>query len=61
MDFIMKAMFDKDHDMGQRIAIISALGGSGKTQLAIKFARDQSETYAFVRFVISQVLTQLQV
>lgn len=36
---------------GQRIMVISALSGSGKTQLAIKFARDNADMYDHILFV----------
>ncbi len=43
MEFISKALLDIGDMNDQRIVVISALGGSGKTQLAIKFARDNEE------------------
>ncbi len=38
MDAIIKGLMDVN--MTRRIMVISGLGGSGKTQLTLKFARD---------------------
>jgi DNA transposition AAA+ family ATPase len=35
----LRAAFFGAKEPGQRIVVISGLGGSGKTQLALKFAR----------------------
>jgi hypothetical protein len=34
----------------QRIVVVSAMSGSGKTQLAIKFARENDETYVVTQY-----------
>jgi Mrp family chromosome partitioning ATPase len=44
MNAIVKGLVDGDTST-QRIMVISGLGGSGKTQLALKFARDFHERY----------------
>jgi uridine kinase len=42
MDAIIKGLTE-GNEFGQRIMVISGLGGCGKTQLALKFARDFQE------------------
>jgi hypothetical protein len=41
MDAIIKGLIEGN--AVQRIMVVSGLGGSGKTQLALKFARDFQE------------------
>jgi Mrp family chromosome partitioning ATPase len=43
MDAIIKGLIESDAE--QRIMVISGLGGSGKTQLALKSARDFQDRY----------------
>jgi adenylylsulfate kinase-like enzyme len=43
MDAIIKGLTDQNAT--QRVMVISGLGGSGKTQLALKFARDFQDRY----------------
>lgn len=47
MEAIVKGLFEGD-DFSQRIMVLSGLGGSGKTQLALKFARDFEDRYAVI-------------
>jgi predicted AAA+ superfamily ATPase len=42
MDAIIKGLIE-ENEITQQIMVISGLGGCGKTQLALKFARDFQE------------------
>jgi Mrp family chromosome partitioning ATPase len=44
MDALVKGLIERD-GTSQRIMVISGVGGSGKTQLALKFARDFQERW----------------
>jgi hypothetical protein len=51
MEATIKGLIDGDA-FGQRVMIISGMGGSGKTQLALKFARDFQERYELFCVVV---------
>lgn len=44
MEAIVNGLLEGD-DFSQRVMIISAMGGCGKTQLALKFARDYEDRF----------------
>jgi len=48
MDALVKGLFEGDVT-SQRIMVISGVGGCGKTQLALKFARDFQERWEKMR------------
>ncbi|KAG8869837.1 hypothetical protein FRC20_000768 [Serendipita sp. 405] len=50
MKKIIEGIVD-DMEDEQKVFILSGLGGSGKTQLAIKFARDQADLFQHILFV----------
>jgi predicted ATP-dependent serine protease len=51
MEAIINGLINKDM-VGQRVMIISGLGGIGKTQLALKFARSFQERYESLHVVV---------
>jgi signal recognition particle GTPase len=44
MDALIKTLVD-DTTLEQHIMVLAGLGGSGKTQLTLKFARDFEDRY----------------
>jgi signal recognition particle GTPase len=44
MKFLVERLLETEND-GQRILVLSGLGGSGKTQMALKFARDYEHRF----------------
>jgi anion-transporting ArsA/GET3 family ATPase len=55
MQFLVGMLLETEAD-GQRIVVLSGLGGSGKTQMALKFARDYEHRY--VALVIQHGFTK---
>jgi MinD superfamily P-loop ATPase len=49
MDAIIKGLIEMD--ALQRIVVVSGLGGSGKTQLSLKFARDFQDRCNQIQFI----------
>ncbi|PVF99825.1 hypothetical protein CPB86DRAFT_755916 [Serendipita vermifera] len=50
MKFLVDALLESEGH-SQRIVVLSGLGGSGKTQMALKFARDYEHRYQHIFFV----------
>jgi hypothetical protein len=48
MKFLVERLLETEND-GQRILVLSGLGGSGKTQMALKFARDYEHRFVCPR------------
>jgi hypothetical protein len=51
MEALVKGLLDTN-EFTQRITILSGMGGSGKSQLALKFARDNEERYTFIKDLV---------
>ncbi|CAG7851691.1 SubName: Full=Uncharacterized protein {ECO:0000313/EMBL:CCA68726.1} [Serendipita indica DSM 11827] len=47
----MVATLLDSNDLGQRVMIISGLGGSGKTQCVLKFCREYEDSYQHILFI----------
>lgn len=60
LETISNRLLGAEKSKTQRIMVISALGGSGKSQLAIKFARDHSETYDHIIFIDASSVESLK-
>jgi KaiC/GvpD/RAD55 family RecA-like ATPase len=56
MDVLIKSLV-KDKTPEQHIVVIAGLGGSGKTQLTLKFARDFEDRYVEFRFRFKYLLS----
>ncbi|PVF99824.1 TPR-like protein [Serendipita vermifera] len=50
MKFLVERLLETGTN-GQRILVLSGLGGSGKTQMALKFARDYEHRYQHIFFI----------
>ncbi len=61
MDAIIKGLMDVN--MTRRIMVISGLGGSGKTQLTLKFARDFQDRWDYIQFLeyASNILSAISI
>jgi hypothetical protein len=61
MDAIIKGLIDGS--AAQRIMVISGLGGSGKTQLTLKFARDFQDRCDHIQFLeyASNILSAISI
>lgn len=51
MEAIVKGLIEGDGST-QRIMVVSGLGGSGKTQLSLKFARDFRDRYVEMAYIL---------
>lgn len=50
MEDLVESLIGNDASDGQRVVVLSGLGGNGKTQLVLKFAMDHEDRYESSRF-----------
>lgn len=50
MNVLITNLIDNKDD-GQRLVVLAGMGGSGKTQLTLKFARDYEESFQLIMFI----------